>query len=168
MVEKLEPCPFCGGEAKLAKGYYRDQSWVWPRIICRDSACGGSKQAIQHPWTEAEAIAAWNQRTPAGIGPDIAPGLMSENAPISDTPAGSEPAAWMYERDGKFERFTRIETPNWAAANGCTGKPLYTHPTPSPEVAQIVAWLKAQAGWSGGQDLGMLGIAQDIEAGEWK
>jgi hypothetical protein len=73
MSEKLLPCPFCGGRASIFK------TWV-PRskervACCADQACLGyqQEQDEQGGWavssqTDAEAIAAWNRRTPAPEG----------------------------------------------------------------------------------------------------
>ena len=56
-----------------------------------------------------------------------------------DTPAGSEPVAWMLEwvSEGKPMRATTIGKPETIVGERLT--PLYTHPNHSPEVAQIVA-----------------------------
>ncbi len=62
MTDELDPCPFCGGEARLSQGHWYEGSWVWPTIYCLDRKCGASKQAVEHPWSEDEAIAAWNIR----------------------------------------------------------------------------------------------------------
>lgn len=66
MADELKPCPFCGGNAET-----RNSKWVgrdhWG-VAC--TGCGD-------PWfdcradTEAEAITAWNTRTPE---PAAAPG----------------------------------------------------------------------------------------------
>lgn len=52
MNEKLKPCPFCGGKAKL---YGRNVGMYWH--MCRK--CGASTK--QSP-TEFDAIIAWNKR----------------------------------------------------------------------------------------------------------
>lgn len=54
---KLEPCPFCGGEAQpaLAQG----GGIEWAQVECVNRDCGAVGPT---PATEAEAIAAWNRR----------------------------------------------------------------------------------------------------------
>ena len=54
---KLEPCPFCGGEASISYGKQGDGT-PWPYIECGDCSAmvGGSDD------TEAGAIIAWNTR----------------------------------------------------------------------------------------------------------
>lgn len=50
MSNELKPCPFCGGEAILIKGYF---CWV------RCDYCGAETVAET---STTEAIAAWNRR----------------------------------------------------------------------------------------------------------
>lgn len=54
MSEKLKPCPFCGGEARLSRDF---QTFHFVR--CED--CGLGTQFRQ--W-RGKAIRAWNRRTP--------------------------------------------------------------------------------------------------------
>lgn len=50
----LLPCPHCGGHAELI----RPASGANPYVMCVDGYCTAPKS------DEAEAIAAWNRRTP--------------------------------------------------------------------------------------------------------
>lgn len=50
------PCPFCGGPAVLCKPFAGR-----PYVACENNFCSGPKE------TEADAIAAWNRRTPDAI-----------------------------------------------------------------------------------------------------
>jgi Lar family restriction alleviation protein len=52
--EKLLPCPFCGGKAKL-KTYYEN---IDHSIYCEDCSMGCDEYK-----SNKEAIAAWNKRT---------------------------------------------------------------------------------------------------------
>lgn len=57
--EQLKPCPFCGGDAGVGKGF---GYWF---VNCTD--CMASTNIVLGDSlmpTEAEAIAAWNKRTP--------------------------------------------------------------------------------------------------------
>ena len=57
MTEKLKPCPFCGGDAKVlpGSGIFNDQM-LWVAI------CVECKAKSRDFWTQDEAIAAWNRR----------------------------------------------------------------------------------------------------------
>ena len=59
-MEKLKPCPFCGGEAKV-KAYSNGYN-IWYRVRCVD--CGVEQDGIRNGYYgEEEAIEAWNRRT---------------------------------------------------------------------------------------------------------
>ena len=55
-MSDLKPCPFCGGAARMSKSTGGEAWWV-------DCRCG-VKGAMTR--TEAEAIEAWNHRSPDG------------------------------------------------------------------------------------------------------
>lgn len=57
---ELLPCPFCGGEANLEKS---PESGKW-HVECGDADCIGFWTASVYFDIEAEAIEAWNRRTP--------------------------------------------------------------------------------------------------------
>ena len=58
-MERLKPCPFCGGKARMVEsvlpGFYVACSNVFK--------CGGRQEQFD---TEAEAIEAWNRRNEDG------------------------------------------------------------------------------------------------------
>ena len=57
-MNKLKPCPFCGGLAKITGSQYcTDMRWV----ICKD--CHASTTVLD---SEEEAIEAWNRRVTDG------------------------------------------------------------------------------------------------------
>lgn len=56
-MEKLKPCPFCGGEAKIKTRYYRAINYYNYSGVCQE--CNASMDVKD---TEAEAIEAWNTR----------------------------------------------------------------------------------------------------------
>ena len=64
MSEKLKPCPFCGGKARLEAIDFDDDyptnlsEAIW-WVMC--TKCGAHTDEYSTP-TEAEAIAAWNTR----------------------------------------------------------------------------------------------------------
>ena len=53
-TEELKPCPFCGGEAEIVGDDYME--WIAECVEC----CASSMTYA----TEAEAVEAWNTRTP--------------------------------------------------------------------------------------------------------
>lgn len=57
-MNELLPCPFCGGEARLASNMTRSDNWV----ICRECNIYYPNDT-RRKFTEAEAIKAWNSRT---------------------------------------------------------------------------------------------------------
>ena len=59
MFEKLKPCPFCGGEARLT---YSTDNHHQPYVTCDTPKCPGCNGYQWHYHTEAEAIEAWNRR----------------------------------------------------------------------------------------------------------
>ena len=64
MENKLLPCPFCGGEAKL------DEHCEKYVVFCTSEKCSWHD-------TEAEAIEAWNTRYTEGV--EIAPSMYENN-----------------------------------------------------------------------------------------
>ena len=56
-MEKLKPCPFCGGGATLRRGPYGDVFYV----ICNNENCYASA-STRIMTTEKEAIEIWNHR----------------------------------------------------------------------------------------------------------
>lgn len=52
---ELLPCPFCGGEAKRSSETFERTILSW--VYCTNCGAAGG-----YRYTEAEAIAAWNQR----------------------------------------------------------------------------------------------------------
>lgn len=53
--ERLEPCPFCGSEARLISGFEDNY------VICRNDDCASAIVARSFSSAD-EAIAAWNRR----------------------------------------------------------------------------------------------------------
>ena len=62
MVDKLEACPFCGGEATTE--HLENGSWSAGCIEAGGEPCIAFQMLSTYP-TEGQAIAAWNRRTPA-------------------------------------------------------------------------------------------------------
>lgn len=56
--QKLLPCPFCGGEAKLAKNCYGQMSVQCKNDCCNAVVWGDSKDIDR----DNAAIKAWNRR----------------------------------------------------------------------------------------------------------
>ena len=65
MSEELKPCPFCGGKASVKAMEYGDDYKVWG-VFCESDLESeyGHGHFLDNFATEAEAIAAWNTRTP--------------------------------------------------------------------------------------------------------
>ena len=63
-MDKLKPCPFCGGEAFVYKRY--DSVWRLDptdfTVLCKECR-GGVRHYFQ---TESESIEAWNRRANDG------------------------------------------------------------------------------------------------------
>ena len=57
MADKLELCPFCGGEATLVEDIYNDQLYNY--VICSNDDCNANTGRCD---TEDEAITKWNKR----------------------------------------------------------------------------------------------------------
>ena len=57
MMDKLLPCPFCGGEATISDGGYSGEKFL---VRCRELSCPAASGFIRK--THDEAIAAWNRR----------------------------------------------------------------------------------------------------------
>ena len=58
-MEKLKPCPFCGGEAILRQ--CQNGFNIWYRVRCKD--CGIAQDSIGNGYySESQAIEAWNRR----------------------------------------------------------------------------------------------------------
>lgn len=54
-MKELKPCPFCGGEAKIATcdwGYSVKEYWVYCSCGCKTNNCHSKEEAIE----------AWNRR----------------------------------------------------------------------------------------------------------
>lgn len=61
-MDKLKPCPFCGGEAQLIKNEYGDNTG-YAFVICQD--CGNRAKKFSKSLdfcAVEEAIEAWNRR----------------------------------------------------------------------------------------------------------
>ena len=61
MQNKLLPCPFCGGEAKLIKHFIVALDTEYRQVFCT-SCC--AKRPVEKFFTEEEAIKHWNTRKP--------------------------------------------------------------------------------------------------------
>ena len=57
MMDKLLPCPFCGGEATISDGGYSGEKFL---ARCRELSCPAASGFIRK--THDEAVAAWNRR----------------------------------------------------------------------------------------------------------
>lgn len=100
MSAELKPCPFCGGEAGIIKGYVEDEGgeMIW----CKCRSC--SAQTMYFPRRrKIKAIAAWNRRAfpwvPAGErlpGPDFVGGLVFTTIPPDELHFGEwcDPVDW--------------------------------------------------------------------------
>ena len=61
-MDKLKPCPFCGGKAKIV-----DVSGGWCAVVC--DKCEATSKCIVYSGAyaaEAAAIKAWNRRADNG------------------------------------------------------------------------------------------------------
>lgn len=58
-MERLKPCPFCGGNAKIYSG---EQNFLIYKQKCYSVFCELCKCATQYEGTEKEAVEDWNKR----------------------------------------------------------------------------------------------------------
>ena len=65
IVERLAPCPFCGGEAELDNAA-EPQFARRPTVTCKNENCFGYMPSAYYA-RDAEAIAAWNRRSDATL-----------------------------------------------------------------------------------------------------
>lgn len=64
-MEKLKPCPFCGGEAEIVKGRYANGTIVYKVRCANVTDCKVLPETI---FGEKEkAIAAWNRRVKSDV-----------------------------------------------------------------------------------------------------
>ena len=59
MTSELKPCPFCGGEARFARGFDYGEIGCIRWVYC--SKCGAMTRSDFHA-TESDAAKAWNRR----------------------------------------------------------------------------------------------------------
>jgi Lar family restriction alleviation protein len=59
LSEELKACPFCGGSDSVRT------SAVWPEYTFVRVGCIDCGAMMEKAWTRAEAIAAWNRRSPS-------------------------------------------------------------------------------------------------------
>ncbi|AXQ93164.1 Lar family restriction alleviation protein [Cereibacter azotoformans] len=64
-MRELANCPFCGGEAAISDDEHHSTAVFYG---CADSDCAGWMLWAE---TRAEAIAAWNRRTPVAADPAL-------------------------------------------------------------------------------------------------
>ena len=78
MSDKLLPCPFCGGKAQQIKKRLDERFAYAEEVSCGCVACGYSLSAVgdtskpgyaDNSTVEARAVAKWNRRAAASIGP---------------------------------------------------------------------------------------------------
>ena len=121
-TEKLKPCPFCGGKARLIRktgvhGTACKSRWLREYVACQTKKCGSATAAFKRP---GQALTAWNTR------PD-------EGAPAAHR-RRSKNLRWEYRDDGS----TSVAVTDWL--------PLYTRPAPAldreGEVKQALNWLQ--------------------------
>lgn len=67
MMDKLKPCPFCGGEAKR-----NDDLQNWGDIFCSNCGCHMAEGNI------GKAIKTWNTRSTIEQGPSVSYGELEE------------------------------------------------------------------------------------------
>ena len=59
MNEELKPCPFCGGDGEMTAGGFGER-----QIRCANKHCDAGLGGSCWQTKEADAISAWNRRTP--------------------------------------------------------------------------------------------------------
>lgn len=137
MSEKLEACPFCGGEASLtipSEHVQADYADIY--VSCDECEVEGQHFVVeiqdrtpdQWPYEQRDAIAAWNNRTPAN-------GEQVERVPFGYwiEQKGAEPAL--------LRKPAYIPEPS----NLRTVTPLYTLPTPTQDARERVKVLEEAA-----------------------
>jgi Lar family restriction alleviation protein len=56
-LPSLKACPFCGGDGRVFENPWEDGTW--------EAQCQTCEGGPAHRMSEAEAIIAWNRRTPS-------------------------------------------------------------------------------------------------------
>lgn len=59
-MEKLKPCPFCGGEAKLQEKIIAKGAW-WS-VVCLNEKCGAHIFFYWAEWNKETNVKRWNRR----------------------------------------------------------------------------------------------------------
>ena len=128
MSEKLLPCPFCGGEARLI----RLRGCLSAKCAGDFTECAGATDYVR--------VALWNRRTPAPEGEAVAWRLRRVGV-----------VRWnLWDLD------PRVDTPAYADAAEWEVQPLYASPVVPVGVSEVLdaaaAYLKDQYGASHGLD----------------
>lgn len=58
-MEKLKPCPFCGGEAKVKGNLIAMSSYS---VVCLNEKCGAHVFFYGAEWEKSENVKRWNRR----------------------------------------------------------------------------------------------------------
>lgn len=58
-MEKLKPCPFCGGKAKLQEQIIAKGAWS---VVCLNEKCGAHIFFYGAEWNKEANVRRWNRR----------------------------------------------------------------------------------------------------------
>ncbi len=65
-MEELKPCPFCGGEAHVVHGVYRDGGYIEHAAYVQCAKCGARTDEVSECMPEMRvhdmAVSIWNRR----------------------------------------------------------------------------------------------------------
>ena len=66
-MEKLKPCPFCGGKAKLQEQIIAKGAWS---VVCLNEKCGAHIFFYGAEWNKETNVRRWNRRAKMDGGED--------------------------------------------------------------------------------------------------
>lgn len=136
---ELKNCPFCGGIAKVCEG----PNHRWWGTICDD--CGVWRD--DRHGTQAEAIAAWNRRTPdpAQIQADALRGVVGKH--VIDPAQPAVGSIWRHLKSGHIYRVIACGL----VESNLTPSVIYTNINPDSDPLSAANWIRPMVDFRDGR-----------------